>query len=130
MACNGPGPATSSPTGRFSWPNATPQAQVTLLKRNPFYYAADQVQLDEVRWLVAEDTAASLKRYRAGEIDISSVPPTELDCGPQHLSGRAARRAAAIAGRVSSSSICGTEPFADNPKLREALALVIDRDTS
>lgn len=112
--------------GAFVLAEWTPQAQV-VLKKNSFYYGADQVQLDEVRWIVAEDSAASLKRYRAGEIDVSSVPPPDLDYvrgaypGELHQSPEIAVEYLVFNLRV--------EPFASNPKLREALALVIDRDT-
>ena len=36
--------------GPFTLAEWTPQAQI-VLKRNPYYHAADQLQLDEVRWV-------------------------------------------------------------------------------
>ena len=112
--------------GPFTLAEWTPQAQI-VLKRNPYYHAADQLQLDEVRWVVAEDASVSLKRYRAGELDISRVPPPDL--GPAdalrpddlHETRQLAVEYLAFNLRV--------EPFASNPKLREALALVVDRET-
>ena len=112
--------------GPFQLAEWTPQAQV-VLKRNPFYYAADKVPLDEVRWIVAEDSAASLKRYRAGEIDVSTVPPPDLDYVRATYPGEL-HQAPQLAVEYLVFNL-RAEPFAGNPKLREALALVMDRDT-
>ena len=112
--------------GPFTVAEWTPQAQI-VLRPNPYYYAADQLQLDEVRWIVTEDATSSLKRYRAGELDISRVPPPDLapadsiSPGELHESRQLSVEYLVFNLRV--------EPFASKPKLREALALVIDRET-
>jgi oligopeptide transport system substrate-binding protein len=112
--------------GPFVMTEWTPQAQI-VLQRNPLYYAAGQVKLDEVRWIVAEDSTTSFKRYRAREIDVSRVPPTDLGFvrsaypGELHTTPQLAVEYLVFNLR--------TEPFAGKPKLREALALAIDRDT-
>jgi oligopeptide transport system substrate-binding protein len=112
--------------GPFVLSEWTPQAQI-VLDRNPLYGAADRVQLDQVQWIVAEDSATALKRYRAGEIDISSVPPPDLDFVRSTYPGEL-HQAPQLAVEYLVFNL-RAEPFASKPKLREALALVIDRDT-
>ncbi|MGB8842111.1 MAG: peptide ABC transporter substrate-binding protein, partial [Aliidongia sp.] len=49
--------------GPFTLTEWTPHLQL-VLGRNPFYYAADQVQPDEVRWIIVEDAETAWKQYR------------------------------------------------------------------
>jgi oligopeptide transport system substrate-binding protein len=101
------------------------QSQI-VLHRNPTYHAADQVQLDEVRWVAVEDTATALKLYRAGELDISRLPETDLALARKNFPDDLHQaQQLAVEYLVLNMRI---EPFASNFKLREALALAIDRD--
>jgi oligopeptide transport system substrate-binding protein len=100
------------------------QAQV-VLERNPFYWANAQTAIDRVVYIPTEDPASELKRYRAGELDITyQVPlvqlpwlkanlPTELHLAPYlgvYYYGLNLTRA----------------PFLNHPGLRQALALALD----
>jgi oligopeptide transport system substrate-binding protein len=111
--------------GPFILTEWTPHLQL-VLRRNPFYYAADQVQPDEVRWIIVEDAETAWKQYRAGELDISRVPETELATArktyPDELHQTAGLAVEALIFNMR------VEPFASNLKLRQALALAIDRD--
>jgi oligopeptide transport system substrate-binding protein len=101
------------------------QSQI-VLRRDPTFHAADQVQLDEVRWIAVEDRATALKLYRAGELDISRLPETDLALARKNFPDDLHRaRQLAVEYLVLNMR---TEPFASNLKLREALALAIDRD--
>jgi oligopeptide transport system substrate-binding protein len=111
--------------GPFTLTEWTPHLQL-VLRRNPFYYAADQVQPDEVHWTIVEDSETAWKQYRAGELDISRLPETELAAARKTYPGELHQ----IAGLAIEALIFNmrVEPFASNLKLRQALALAIDRD--
>ncbi len=98
-----------------------------VLERNPFYWGAAAVALDQVTYLTLQDLGTELKLYRTGELDITSeVPnthvaslrdelPDELHVAPylgvyayavnmERLSDRDARTALAMAvdrGRIT-----------------------------
>jgi oligopeptide transport system substrate-binding protein len=111
--------------GPFVLADWVEQSQI-VLRRNPTFHAADQVQLDEVRWIAVEDRATALKLYRAGELDISRLPETDLALARKNFPDdlRQAPRLAVEYLELNTR----TEPFASNLKLREALALAVDRD--
>ncbi|HEV2675715.1 MAG TPA: peptide ABC transporter substrate-binding protein [Aliidongia sp.] len=104
-----------------SW---APQSEL-VLKRNAAYREAAGVAFDEIHWVVVEDDQTALKRYRAGELDISRVPAGELDWAKRtipnhlHLAPQLAVVYLAINMRM--------EPLASNLKLRTALSMAIDR---
>ena len=95
--------------------------------RNRYYWNDSETHLDAVRYLLIADENAELTRYRAGELHVTAVVPRgqfdwikanlagELHIAPQlntYFYGFNLRRA----------------PFKDNPGLRRALSLVIDRE--
>jgi oligopeptide transport system substrate-binding protein len=95
--------------------------------RNHFYWNDSHTRLEAVKYLLIADENAELTRYRAGELHITAVVPrgqfdwikanlaSELHVRPQlntYFYGFNLRRA----------------PFKDNPGLRRALSLVIDRE--
>ena len=103
------------------------QGSHILLTRNPYYWNAAATRLDAVKYLLISDENAELTRYRAGALHITYVVPrgqfdwirtnlaSELHISPQlntYFYGFNLERA----------------PFKDNPGLRRALSLVIDRD--
>ena len=103
------------------------QNSYILATRNHYYWNDAATHLDAVKYLLIADENAELTRYRAGELHITSVVPRgqfdwikanlagELHVSPQlntYFYGFNLRRA----------------PFKDNPGLRRALSLVIDRE--
>ena len=55
------------------------QSRITLA-RNPQYWNAAQTAIEQVRYLPTEDLNSELKRYRAGELDVTTaVPATQID---------------------------------------------------
>ena len=102
-----------------------PQSEV-VLKRNEAFHDAKSVMFDEVHWVVVEDDQTALKRYRAGELDISRVPAGELDWAkrtiPTHL--HVAPQFAVVFLSINMRQ----EPLASNLKLRTALSMAIDRE--
>jgi oligopeptide transport system substrate-binding protein len=98
-----------------------------LLIRNHHYWNDSATRLEAVRYLLIADENAELTRYRAGELHVTAYVPrgqfdwikanlaAQLHISPQlntYFYGFNLRRA----------------PFKDNPGLRRALSLVIDRD--
>jgi oligopeptide transport system substrate-binding protein len=103
------------------------QGSHILVTRNHYYWNDAATHLDAVKYLLISDENAELTRYRAGELQITNVVPrgqfdyikanlaTQLHIAPQldtYFYGFNLDRA----------------PFKNNPGLRRALSLVIDRD--
>jgi len=62
-----------------------PQEKIVLTK-NPHFHAADSVAFDQVIYWVTEDPASELKRFRAGELDLTeTIPDNQIDWIRQHL---------------------------------------------
>jgi len=114
----------------------TPQSAITL-ERNPDFRGGDTNQrapIATVRYHVTEDAGSELKRYQAGDLDITETLP------PQPLSGLRAR----FGSQLQISPYLGAfwlglnltrPPFASSQEntqralpLRQALSLAIDRD--
>lgn len=103
------------------------QGSYVLIERNPWYWNHAATRLAAVKYLIIPDENAELTRYRGGELQVTAVVPrgqfdwirehlaSELHVSPQlttYYYGFNLRRA----------------PFKDQPKLRRALSLVIDRE--
>ena len=97
------------------------------LVRNPHYWDNEATIIEEVWYHGTEDKSAELSRYRAGELDITeSIPKRQLPWIRENL------REDLIISPYLGSYYYGFNvtkpPFEDNPKLRRALALAVDRD--
>ena len=98
-----------------------------LLERNAAYWDDGHTRFDTVRYEATEDIFSELKRFRAGELDITeTVPATQVGWIRKHLPG--ALRTAPYLGVYYYGLNLTTSPFRDNPELRRALALAIERD--
>jgi oligopeptide transport system substrate-binding protein len=101
------------------------QARMVLAK-NPHYWDAAHVQIDRVEFYPIDDPNEEMKRYRAGDLDLTQTIPSdqytfvketlgsEYHVGPQF-------------GVYYLGFNQSQPPFKDNPKLRLALTLAIDR---
>lgn len=97
-----------------------------LLERNPYYWDDKNTTLQQVYYYPIEDQSSELKRYRAGEIDISeSVPITQMDWLRKNLADEL--HIATYLGIYYLGFNLTQAPFKGNKKLREALSMVIDR---
>jgi len=102
------------------------QSHVKLVK-NPHYWNADAVTIDEVYWHATEDINAELKRFRAGELDMTNVvPKAQLPWIRENMPDRLL--IAPYLGSYYYGLNVTKPPFKDNVALRRALALAIDRD--
>jgi oligopeptide transport system substrate-binding protein len=110
--------------GAYALAEVSPQTFIKA-RKNPNFHAASDVAIDEVVYFPVEDEGTSFKRYQAGELQVAVKVPTDKI--------EAVRRQ--YAGQLRSSPGLGTtmlmlnhkrKPF-DDPRVRRALALAIDR---
>ena len=112
--------------GAFTLIEWTPQSRIVVAK-NPHYWDAASVKLDKVEYLPIENQNEELKRYRAGEIDVTyDVPSDQLDFVRAELPTEL--RITPFMGTYYLGFNMTRPPFKDNPKLRRAIDLVIDRE--
>ena len=114
---------TNGPFKLDSW---QPNAQLTVAKSDQ-YWDKDAVKLDKVIYYPTENQTSDMNRYRAGEVDMTyEIPNDQIKMLRENFKDE-----------LKISSYLGTyyygfnvtrPPFKDNPKLREALTLAIDRD--
>ncbi len=111
--------------GAYTLSEWVPQSHIKLSK-NPYFREADKVSADTIMYYPTEDKSSELKRFRAGELDVTEdVPSDQIKWINENL-----------ADVFHSSPYIGTyymalnlkkAPFKDNTMLRTALNLAIDR---
>ncbi len=95
-----------------------------MMSKNPNYWNADAIKLDAIKWNLIEDPNASYSAYQTEEIMmIKDVPTEEIPS----LSGSDEFHVDPIIGTYYLSLNTQKEPF-NNPDVRKALSLAIDRD--
>jgi len=95
--------------------------------RNRHYWNDAATQLDNVHYLHHSDAGTEFRQYRAGELDVTYiVPPQQFAWIQTNLPGELH-----VAPQLSVYYYgfnLNRPPFQDNPDLRRALSLVIDRE--
>lgn len=97
-----------------------------LLLRNPAYREADKVAIDQVRYLTIADHASELSRYRAGELDMSYTAPVSRVPWLEEHKREEFRVAPYLA--VYFYGFNTRRPPLDDPRVRRALSLAVDRE--
>lgn len=97
-----------------------------LAERNPAYRAATTVALDQVRYLSVSDQASELARYRAGEVDMTYTVPVARVPWLQENLPEELRISPYLA--VYFYGFNTRQPPLDDPRVRRALSLAVDRD--
>ncbi len=111
--------------GPFMLAERIPQTSIRL-KKNPYYFAADEVKLDEVVWYPTQNLATSFKRFRAGELDVAlNFPPGEIDWIKENIPD--SLHITPNLG-IYFLVINMREPPFDDLRVRRALSLAIDRE--
>jgi oligopeptide transport system substrate-binding protein len=111
--------------GAYKLEEAVPQSHVKLV-RNPFYRQNNQTVLDAIYFYPTENQDTELKRFRAGELDVTFVlPPTQTAWARKNLP--LDFRQVPELGIYALLANLGKEPWASKPSLVEALSMVIDR---
>ena len=95
-----------------------------LMSKNPYYWNADAIKLDGIKWNLIEDANAAYSAYQTGEVlMIKDVPTEEIPS----LTGSSDFYVDPIIGTYYLSLNIDREPFND-AKVRKALSLAIDRE--
>ncbi len=94
------------------------------LIRNPRFYDARHVRIDEVDYIPTEDSQSGLKRLRAGELDTQSpIPSTQIDWLRANMKDALRMRPFLALGYFA----LNTEKLKD-VRVRKALNLAFDRE--
>ena len=97
-------------------------------ERNAYYWNADQVGLDAVRYHHVADPMTELTRFRAGQLDVTyTLPPGKVEALRGASEG--VLHVAPQLGVYYYGLALDRAPFASSPRLRQALAMAVDRDT-
>jgi len=121
------GPATLVGNGAYRLAGWVAHAQLTL-ERNPHYWDRASVAMDRVIFYPTENPSSELKRYRAGELDwTDTIPVSQARWIRQYLPSEL--HVTPYLGIYFYGFNLTRPPFMDNPALRRALALAVDRET-
>ena len=102
------------------------RSRITLLK-NENYWGADNVFLEKVNYFPFEDRSTALKRFRAGKLHwTSGVPNNQFKWLQKHYPDELV--ISPWLGSYYFGFNLEREPFIENPGLRMALILALDRD--
>lgn len=118
-------PAHMVTNGPFTLKEFTPNDRLVLVK-NPYYYDAAHVALDEEVFYSLEDRSAALRRFMAGEIQsYDDIPVEQIAFVRTHLAG--AFKVTPNLGSYFYAFDTRHKPF-DDRRVRQALAMAIDRE--
>jgi oligopeptide transport system substrate-binding protein len=102
-----------------------PQSYIKL-EKNPFFYDADQVSIDEVYWAPTQDLGTSMRRFRAGELDVMlNFPPDQIEW----IKANIPETLHIVPSQASYFLVFNTQrPPYDDIRVRKALSLAVDRE--
>jgi len=100
---------------------------VLTLTRNEHYWNDGATSIDVVHHHVAQEPASELYRYRAGELDITSTIPADAFADLRESRPDELRLAPALSVYFYGINLNHAE-LGDQPKLRQALSMAIDRE--
>ncbi len=111
--------------GAYVIKEVVPQSHV-LLEKNPNYWDAANVKIPFVKYHVTEDVGTELKRYQAGELDITyDIPLADME----RLTAETPDEVWVFPSTyLIYYSFNLSHPDLQNPDLRRALSLALDRD--
>lgn len=98
------------------------------LVRNKQYWDDQNTTIEEVYYYPTEDMNAAIRQYRAGEVDFTynQIAATQMPWIKQNLADEL--QITPYLGVYYYSLNFTREPFKDNPKLRQALSMALDRE--
>jgi oligopeptide transport system substrate-binding protein len=112
--------------GAYNLADWVVQSHITL-KKNPQYWNAQRTQIDRVIYYAIDDTSQELQRFWADEIDwTESIPVGQVDWVREKFGDQL--HISPYLGTYYFGLNVTRSPFKDQPTLRRALWLAIDRD--
>jgi len=103
-----------------------PGSQVRLV-RNEAYWDADNTDIDVVDYLIYTEEVAEFNGFRSGQLHVTSnVPPAFFGDARETFGDQL--RVSSYLGIYYYGFNLTQPPFADNPELRQALSMAIDRE--
>lgn len=111
--------------GAYTLSAWTPRVRIELDK-NPNFREADRTLVERVVYVTADDLSAEVKQFRLGELDWThEVPNNQFHWLQQHYPDEL--QVSPAIGSYFFGFNLAQEPFVDNPSLRMALILAVDR---
>ncbi|MDQ2066332.1 peptide ABC transporter substrate-binding protein [Xinfangfangia sp. CPCC 101601] len=111
--------------GAYAIKEVVPQSHI-LLEKNPNYWDAANVSIEKVKYYVTEDVATELKRFQAGELDITyDIPVNQIEALKAEIPDQVM---IAPSTYVSFYSFNLTKPEFQDINVRTALAWAINRE--
>lgn len=118
-------PAKVVSNGAYVIREVVPQSHI-LLEKNPNYWDAANVGIEKVKYYVTEDVATELKRFQAGELDITyDIPVNQIESLQASIPDQVK---IAPSTYVTFYSYNLTKPVFADINVRTALALAINRE--
>jgi ABC-type oligopeptide transport system substrate-binding subunit len=114
-------PETYIGNGAFRVRKLDPQVGFTL-EKNPYYYDAANVKIDEVNFSFIDDPAVGLEAYRTGALNVNDDVNAE---GIKSYTGTPELNIYPRIGTNYMSIHCGNTP---DPRIRRAMSLAINRE--
>jgi oligopeptide transport system substrate-binding protein len=97
-------------------------------ERNPMYWDSDNTIIERVIKLVVPDENVALTRYLAGELDMTDVPAGQFPRLSEQYPDQAVSVPMACSYYYMFNLRDGASPEIQDPNVRKALSLAIDRD--
>lgn len=97
-------------------------------ERNPMYWDSDNTIIERVVKLVVPDENVALTRYLAGELDMTDVPAGQFPRLSEQYPDQAVSVPEACSYYYMFNLRDGASPEIQDPNVRKALSLAIDRD--
>lgn len=118
-------PGTLVSNGAYKLKERVIQSHITL-ERNPYYWDDANTRIDKVQYINTEDLNSEFKRFRAGELDWTyEIPAAQAQWIRANMAHE--YQVQTYLGVYYYGFNLSQPPFKDNPKLRRALTLAIDR---
>lgn len=97
-----------------------------LVQKNPRYWDANDVKIDQVKFVPYVDVNTALDAYKAGEIDITNVPINSM----KNVTGKNKKEVHIVKeeGIYNLDFNLQLPTLGNNIKLRQSLSMAIDRD--
>jgi oligopeptide transport system substrate-binding protein len=96
--------------------------------KNPNYYDAANVAIEQVKLVPVEDNNSALSQYKSGDLDITYSLPIDQYKKVKDSMG-SEEHTVSLEGMYYYDLNMTSAKFKNNPKLRQALSMAVDRDT-